>query len=47
MITRSADIANLSFIHSPPFPIEDYMLGMPASTQTVTHVEPVTGSYAG
>ena len=46
VITRSSTINNSAFIHAPPFPIE-YMLGMPAATQTVTAVDPVQGSYSG
>jgi Tfp pilus assembly protein PilX len=46
VITRSTTISNSAFIHAPPFPIE-YMLGMPAATQTVTSVDPVQGSYSG
>ncbi len=46
VITRSATIANSSLIHAPPFPIE-YMVGMPAATQTVTNVDPLQGSYSG
>jgi len=46
VITRSATINNSALIHAPPFPIE-YMTGMPAATQTVTHVDRVQGSYSG
>jgi Tfp pilus assembly protein PilX len=46
VITRSTTINNSAFIHAPPFPIE-YMLGMPAATQTVTAVDPIQGSYSG
>ena len=46
VITRSTTINNSAFIHAPPFPIE-YMVGMPASTQTVVAVDPVQGSYSG
>lgn len=46
VITRSSMINNSAFIHAPPFPIE-YMVGMPAATQTVTSVNPVQGSYSG
>lgn len=46
VITRNTTISNSAFIHAPPFPIE-YMLGMPAATQTVTSVDPVQGSYSG
>jgi len=47
VLTRSASIANSTLIHAPPFPIAEYMLGMPVATMTVTEIEPVTGSYAG
>jgi Tfp pilus assembly protein PilX len=46
VITRSATINNSALIHAPPFPIQ-YMTGMPAATQTVTHVDRVQGSYSG
>lgn len=46
VITRSATIDNSTMIHQPPFPI-DYMLGLPATTQTVVNVDPVQGSYSG
>ncbi len=46
VITRNADIDNSTVIHAPPFPIE-YMLGLPAATQTVVSVDPVQGSYSG
>ncbi|HSG14587.1 MAG TPA: hypothetical protein VLA22_12040 [Gaiellaceae bacterium] len=46
VITRNATISNSAVIHAPPFPIE-WMLGMPAATQTVVNVDPVQGSYSG
>jgi Tfp pilus assembly protein PilX len=46
VITRSSTINNSALINAPPFPIE-WMTGMPASTQTVTEVNPVQGSYSG
>jgi len=46
VITRSATINNSALIHAPPFPIQ-WMTGMPAGMQTVTHVNRVQGSYSG
>jgi hypothetical protein len=46
IITRSTTINNSALINAPPFPIE-WMYGMPGSTQTVTEVDPIQGSYAG
>jgi Tfp pilus assembly protein PilX len=46
VITRSATIANSALLHAPPQPI-GYIEGMPAATQTVTHVTRTQGSYAG
>jgi hypothetical protein len=46
VITRSTTINNSALIHAPPFPIE-WMYGLPSSTQVVTDVELVQGSYAG
>ncbi|HUF01293.1 MAG TPA: hypothetical protein VMN35_02620 [Gaiellaceae bacterium] len=47
LITRSATISNSATLHAPPFPIDEYLIGMPASTQTVLQVNRVEGSYAG
>jgi hypothetical protein len=47
IISRSASIANSTLIYSAPIPIEEYMLGIPAATQTVTAVDPIQGSYSG
>ena len=47
VITRSASISNSTLMNAPPFPITEYMLGMPVTMMTVTEVEPVSGSYAG
>ena len=47
VITRSASIANSTFMNAPPFPIAEYMLGMPVAMMTVIEVDPITGSYAG
>jgi len=47
LITRSATISNSATLHAPPFPIDEYMLGMPVASVEVAHVDPVTGSYAG
>jgi Tfp pilus assembly protein PilX len=46
VITRSTTINNSALINAPPLPIQ-WMYGMPGSTQTVTEVTPVQGSYAG
>jgi len=46
VITRSTTINNSALINAPPFPIE-WMYGLPGSTQTVTEINPVQGSYAG
>jgi Tfp pilus assembly protein PilX len=47
LITRSATISNSANLKAPPYPIDEYMLGMPAATVTLTRVEPIDGSYAG
>jgi Tfp pilus assembly protein PilX len=47
VITRNAEIANSSFIHAPPKPITELVLGMPSNTRTFVHVDPVQGSYSG
>lgn len=47
VITRSATISNSAFIHAPPKPIADFVLGMPTATRTYVHVDPVQGSYSG
>ena len=46
VITRSTTINNSALINAPPVPIQ-WMEGLPGSTQTVTTIEPVQGSYAG
>jgi Tfp pilus assembly protein PilX len=46
VITRSTTINNSALINAPPFPIE-WMYGLPSTTQTVTEIAPVQGSYAG
>ena len=46
VITRSTTINNSAFINAPPLPIQ-WMQGMPGTSQTVTEVNPVQGSYAG
>jgi len=47
LITRSATISNSATLHAPPFPIDEYMLGMPTAMRTVTQVDRIEGSYAG
>lgn len=46
VITRSTTINNSALINAPPFPIE-WMYGLPSTSQTVTEIAPVQGSYAG
>jgi Tfp pilus assembly protein PilX len=47
VIARNVTIANSAVIHQPPFPITEYMLGMPVAMMTVVNVDPVQGSYSG
>jgi Tfp pilus assembly protein PilX len=47
LITRSATISNSAELKAPPFPIDEYMLGMPTVERTVVSVSPIEGSYAG
>lgn len=47
VITRNATISNSAFIHAPPKPISEFVLGMPTATRTYVHVDPVQGSYSG
>jgi hypothetical protein len=47
VIARNVTIANSAVIHQPPFPITEYMLGMPVAMMTVVNVDPVPGSDSG
>lgn len=46
VITRSTSINNSALINAPPQAIQ-WMEGMPGTSQTVTEINPVQGSYAG